>query len=334
MNRASLCFFGRTELKPLLRRSKSRAPIDMHQPALYDDFRPPRRIALLSGEATEEVLAYLGRDPVSNLFKLSWLENYGICAPGRPDLFHFRAVRNADRLMGVALLITNRLALLHTEDAQTARTLGRWHRDRGVRLEHIVSRRQSVTPFWNEYGASPDVRARLVRDQELYAIERNAWIAQGPPPPNRFEGNVRLARHADVPAIFLASARMHAEETLEDPLERDAAHFRRHVEHRIENGRTYAWFDDHRRLLFKADISAQSPWGAQISGVYTPPALRGQGIATRGMFDVCEALFQRGFPRVTLYVNRTNAAARRVYEKVGFDYHTDYQTVFVESAPR
>jgi predicted GNAT family acetyltransferase len=175
----------------------------------------------------------------------------------------------------------------------------------------------------------------LVRDQELYLLTRDAWLSRlSEPPAADFGGHVRQASPEDVHSIFWASARMHAEETLEDPLERNASHFRRHVEHRIENGRTYAWFDDHRRLLFKADVSAQSPWGAQISGVYTPPSLRGQGIATRAMYDVCDALFERGFPRVTLYVNRTNKAARRVYEKVGFGYHTDYQTVFVESVPR
>ena len=64
------------------------------------------------------------------------------------------------------------------------------------------------------------------------------------------------------------------------------------------------------------------------------PALRGNGIATRGMYDLCDLLFERGFPRVTLYVNRTNLPARRVYQKVGFRYHADYQTVFVESESR
>ena len=125
-----------------------------------------------------------------------------------------------------------------------------------------------------------------------------------------------------------------AHRRVEDPLEKDANHFRRHVEHRIDNGRTYVWFDQHRRLLFKADISAQGSWGAQISGVYTPPALRGNGIATAAMTQICDALFDRGFPRATLYVNRTNEAARRVYAKVGFRYHTDFQTVFIDSGSR
>lgn len=303
----------------------------MHAPAHYEDFRQPRRIAELGGDAAAEVSEYLARDPISNVFMLSWLENYGICAPGRPDLFSFRAVRDNGRLVGVSLLITHRLALLSTDDAPTARSLGRWHREQGVRLDHVVSRRQAVTPFWQEYAAS-GIRPRLLRDQELYEVERNEWLARRGSA-ERTHG-VRLARMSDLDAIFWASARMHTEETLEDPLARDAAHFRRHVEHRIENGRTYAWFDDHRRLLFKADISAQSAWGAQISGVFTPRALRGRGIATIAITEICEDLFKRGFPRVTLYVNRTNDAARRVYQKVGFRYHTDYQTVFVESDPR
>lgn len=142
-------------------------------------------------------------------------------------------------------------------------------------------------------------------------------------------GSCRLANRRDADSVFWASARMHTEETLEDPLERDATHFRRHVEHRIDNDRTYVWVDEMRRLTFKADISAQSRFGAQVSGVYTPPNLRGRGIATRGMRDICAALFARGYPRVTLYVNAGNEPAKRVYQKVGFEYHTAYQTVFV-----
>lgn len=304
----------------------------MQAPAHYEEFRPSAPILELGGDAADEVERFLASDPIANLFMLSWLENYGICAPGRPDLFTFRAARDEGELCGVSLLIAGRLALLSVDSPQHARALGAWYERHGVRLDHIVSRRQVVVPFWNEYSTLSKARARLLRDQELYEVERSSWLRRLADAAGA--RNVRLARHSDLDSVFWASAAMHAEETLEDPLTRDAAHFRRHVEHRIENGRTYVWFDEHRRLLFKADISAQSSWGAQISGVYTPPALRGQGIATRAMTDICADLFDRGFPRVTLYVNRTNVAARRVYQKVGFRYHTDYQTVFIEPKAR
>lgn len=304
----------------------------MHVPANYEAYGVTPEVADLGGDAAEEAEAYLARDPVSHVFMLSWLENYGLSAPGRPELFGFRAVREHGRVVGLSLLITDRLALMAVDDARGARVLGKWHRERGAALDHIVSRRQAVAPFWGVYSQRVDVRARLVRDQELHVIERSDWLRAHAV--SSRPADVTLARRADLDAIFWASARMHAEETLEDPLARDAVHFRRHVEHRIENGRTYAWFDEHRRLLFKADISAQSSWGAQISGVYTPPALRGQGVATTAVAAICDDLFERGFPRVTLYVNRTNEAARRVYQKVGFRYYTDYQTVFIEPVSR
>ena len=101
------------------------------------------------------------------------------------------------------------------------------------------------------------------------------------------------------------------------------------MRHRIELGRSYVWFDEGRRLVFKVDVSAQSRYGVQLSGVYTPEPFRRQGIATRGMFDACRLLFERGWPRVTLYVNQDNHGARRLYERLGFVYHGEYETVFV-----
>lgn len=291
-----------------------------------------RRVSLLTPDDRAEVVKFLGRDIPKNLFMLSWIENYGLVAGRRPDLFHFRSVRCGDDLLAVMLVITERLALIETVDSDAARMLGDWYRKGGFRLEHLVSSTRAVEPLWDSYsegGTHPTNRARLVRDQELYLMTREQWqLISKDLEPEQF-GATRLARRRDVDAVFWASARMHTEETLEDPLERDANHFRRHVEHRIDNDRTYVWIDEMRRLIFKADISAQSSHGAQISGVYTPPNLRGRGIATRGMFDICRALFERGYPRVTLYVNGSNAPAKRVYQKVGFEYHSAYQTVFV-----
>ena len=307
------------------------------QPSAHIHGRADGRVELLGVEHHDEVRAMLERDIPRNLFMLSWAENYGLCAPTRPDLFHYCGLRVGGRLAGVVLVITDRLTLLDVLDEAAARRLGEHYREGRFHFEHVVSARNCVGPVWDAYASGGYASARLDREQELYVLDRELWEARGrdldkagaTPDPGG-EGHARLARPDDVDAVFWASARMHAEETLEDPLERDADHFRRHVEHRIDHDRTYVWFDDHRRLLFKADVSAQSGYGAQISGVYTPPALRGRGLATRGMIDICQALFDRGFPRITLYVNRDNEAARRVYQKVGFVFHAPYQTVFVE----
>lgn len=304
----------------------------MYSPAYRQASELHRVDSIADEERADTIASYLSRDPVTNLFMLSWLDNYGVGAPSRPDLFRFRAARIGSEVRGVALIITDRLLLLDVDDADTAASLGLWHGQGGCRLEHIVSSRCCVAPFWSSYTKGTESSARLVRDQELYVLDRQEWLRARPARRDSgYAGRVRLAEARDVHAVFWASAAMHAEETLEDPLVRDPGQFRRHVEHRVENGRTYVWFDARQRLLFKADISAQSSWGAQISGVYTPPALRGRGIATQAMHDICNALFDSGFPRVTLYLNRANEAARRVYRRVGFRFWTDYQTIFVAS---
>lgn len=293
--------------------------------------------ALLAEESHAEVLTFLSADVSPNLFQLCWLDNHGVATRGRPDLYHYAGLRGpTGRLEAVTLAISGRLVLIHALDDDAAAAMGRWYRHRGVVLEHVVSARESVTPFWKAYAAEdvePAVRARLDRQQHLYVLRRDTWFDQVHPKlRGRFEPTgVRRARLDQLEPIYLTSAQMHLEETLEDPLELQPEAFRKHVRHRIQSGRSFAWFDAHRRLIFKTDLSACSGFGAQISGVFTPPRFRGQGIATRALFDICEELFESGLPRITLYVNAENEAAHRVYQKVGFQYHADYQTVFVES---
>ncbi len=289
---------------------------------------------MLSPKHLDEVLAFLSHDVVRNMFMLSWADNYGIAAPGQPDLFHFSGLRKGSRLTAVALVITGRLLLIDSDDDDSTRQIAQWYRRAHFQFEHIVSAREVVTPFWQTYGDSASfATARLDRFQQLFAVERRAWLGLLPTRVDHMPSPLKLATQADIESVFLASARMHEEETLEDPLQRDPGHFRRHVMHRIETDRTWVWFDEHRRLLFKADVSAQSRYGVQVSGVYTLPIMRGQGIATRAMVDMCDALFKRGFPRIVLYVNEDNLAARRVYQKVGFSFHCLYETVFISEDP-
>lgn len=287
-----------------------------------------------------EIVDFLTRDIPPNLFQLSWLANHGVRPLSNPDLYAFRGIRGSNgELKAVSLLITDRLALVDARDSQTAARFGEWCRRRSVAFDHVVSEADSAEPFWNAYanpdGAGEDAgaSARLVRPQSMYVLEPGTSSLAGGADDDRPERtDVRRATLADLDPLFSASAHMHREETLEDPLERDPDSFREHVRHRVESDRSFVWFAPEERLVFKADISAQSRYGVQISGVYTAPDLRGQGLATRAVYDICETLFEQGAPRIVLYVNRENNAARRVYEKVGFDFYTEYRTVFVDSS--
>ncbi len=293
--------------------------------------------ALLRTKDYHELMVFLCEDTPLNIFQICWLERNGV-ESHRHDAFHFRAIRGArNELVAVALVITNRLLLLDARDPAAAHRLGHWYRQRPTPLHHVVSSQSSVVPFWQAYcHDSSDFRnirprARLIQNQEFYYLTaemlehaRHQHRRDFPQP-----SALRIARYGDLDALFLASARMHREETLEDPLVHDPDVFRRHVENRIDNGRSHVWINDHHRLLFKADISADGSAGVQISGVFTDPLSRGKGVATRAMFDLCDKLFADGVPLITLYVNHNNEAAKRVYTRIGFRYYADYQTIFV-----
>ncbi len=286
--------------------------------------KPPQK---LRNRHQRKLWDFLLEDVDANLFCLSWLESRGVEAQ-RPDHFTFWGWFNKRRqLQAAALNVSDRLLMLDTRHRDFARAYGHFLRNQRTRFRHIVSRRSHVEPFWQAYAhGDPDfgVRARLIQHQRLYRLLPENFHA-----PLKRQSGVRRVQLEELDPIFLASVKMHREETLEDPLRKDASSFRRHVRYRIENGRTFGWFDDHRRLLFKADISTQCSRGAQISGVYTAPQFRNQGVATRAMTDLCATLFNEGLPRLTLYVNQTNEAAIRVYDKLGFVFLAPYQTIFV-----
>jgi len=70
---------------------------------------------------------------------------------------------------------------------------------------------------------------------------------------------------------------------------------------------------------FMADVGAEEPAeGALLGGVVTDPALRRRGVAREGLTSLCRRLMSRGMPAVALHVAEENAAARRLYEGVGF----------------
>jgi ribosomal protein S18 acetylase RimI-like enzyme len=186
----------------------------------------------------------------------------------------------------------------------------------------LVGERRAVELLWSAidgtYPRPREVRAR----QFVYRL--TPADAVGPP-----AGAVaELATPADEDEVLVLSAAMHLEEMGEDPLDVDPIGYRRRVRLLIERGWTFLY--RHRgRIAFKMDIGCAGQRTAQIQGVYTPPGLRGRGLATVGMAACCALAFER-CPLLSLYVNDFNHAAVALYERLGFvrmDY--DFQTVLL-----
>jgi predicted GNAT family acetyltransferase len=63
---------------------------------------------------------------------------------------------------------------------------------------------------------------------------------------------------------------------------------------------------------------------AAVGNVYTRRDRRGRGLAGRLTGAVVEALGRMNIPVVALNVSRQNAAAIRVYERLGFAIHCEF----------
>ena len=175
-------------------------------------------------------------------------------------------------------------------------------------LRSFVGPKRAVDGLWTRvrtwHRAPTIVRER----QPLYALWPQALTApEGAP--------VRRARADEAPLVAEHSAHMILGELGYDPRAQRGS-FLAGVRRAIELGLWWVWIDDDG-LRFQCNVGAQTPVTAQVQGVWTPPALRGRGYATRGLAAVAQQLLTTS-PTVSLYVNDFNTAAIAVYERLGF----------------
>jgi ribosomal protein S18 acetylase RimI-like enzyme len=78
------------------------------------------------------------------------------------------------------------------------------------------------------------------------------------------------------------------------------------------------------RLVGKINVSGVSFTRYQVGGVYVCPEFRGKGIARQMAYEFISSLISDG-RGVTLFVRKTNAAARRLYSGLGFKLRNDYR---------
>jgi ribosomal protein S18 acetylase RimI-like enzyme len=246
------------------------------------------------------LIEFLARDPTSNLFALDLLSR------ANPFVRVWAAHGStSSAIQATALVIADGRLLVPSGTPEGCERLGA-HLQSDLEVRRIIGPEASTIAFWDAHGRP---QARLNREHRLLELTPASFR-------DGATSGLHLAQPADVGEVLTVAAAMHEEELGSSPMQRDPVGFEKNIKNRIRRGRTFVDRID-GVLAFKVDIGSDCEFGAQLEGVYTLPALRSRGLASRGLRTLCRALLDRR-PRVTLHVHAANQAARRAYENVGF----------------
>ena len=261
-----------------------------------------------------EVLAYLERRPLYTAYLAGLIRDNGIESTLNRGTFH--GYRNQlDELEGVALI--GHVTLMETSSDQAIHAFAQTAQlCQGVHL--IMFEENRINKFWGGY---------VVPGQGMHHAGRQLLFELRWPIEVSRVSNLRCARVQDLPLVIPVHAEMACEESGVDPREQDAEGFFQRYVRRIEQGRTLVLIED-GKLLFKAEVVAETPETTCLEGVWVNPEVRRQGYGRRCMSQLARMLLLRT-KSICLFVNDENEGARRFYQQSGYHLRAVYDTIYL-----
>lgn len=257
-------------------------------------------------------LAYLSGAPYDNVF-LSWLIAADRSSSTRAALYVY--VDSQAQIRGAAFF--GRQVVIAAEDDEVIAAFAAMAPS--YRFERmIVGPRRIVERYW-EHVRAWHPPPRITREsQPVLAVDRESLRG------DRDGVTVRRARPSEWESVAHNSAKMIEHELEYDPRS-FAAEFNANVRMMIDRG---LWWVGERdgELCFFCNAGPRSPQTLQLQGIWTPPKLRGRGFAAAALYGICEELLS-DVPTLSLYVNGFNAAALRLYDRVGFRQVGEFRTL-------
>jgi len=262
-----------------------------------------------------ETLSFLAQRPLHTVYMASLIRDNGVNSPlNRGAFYSYRDAQG--RLDGVALLGHATLVEAHTDSALTA--FARLAKQSS--LPYLIRGEEDlVKKFWSQYGKSGQGASRICRE----LLMEQVTAPQGPAVPG-----LRLATLEDLESVAKVNAAMALAESGSDPLLRDPKGFLDRTAHRIARGRNWIWKED-GKLLFKADIIADTPEVIYLEGIYVEPGERGKGYGSACLSQLGRMLLRRT-GSICLTVNTRKNKTKGFYTKAGYVMRSYYDTIYLQ----
>lgn len=273
-------------------------------------------VSELADEQTNEVLAFLAERPIHTICMTGLIRDNGLVSEHNRGTFY--GCRNSEgRLEGVALI--GHATLIETRTRGAIREFALVAQIHN-RLHMIMAEQEKVEEFWNHYADEGQLM-RVACRELLFELKNGVEISAGA------EG-LRLAALADLDLIAPVHAEMAEAESGVNPLEKDREGFLQRCSRRINKNRVWVLVED-GRLMFKADVQAESSEMVYLEGIYAAPEARGTGLARKCLTGLCRTLLSKT-RSICVLVNEENEKAHAFYRICGFKRISNYDTIFLE----
>lgn len=267
-------------------------------------------VETISAATRQPALDYLAREPYLNVF----LSHLLLHDKGPTVQKNVLVAFDGRTIAGVAYC--GQQIVIASEPVAVSALAANVLRHRRPRM--IIGPRATVDALWEIIGKKCGT-PRLVRERQLVMMLDRYHL--------RRDGAAVTVRHAKIDewsAVAESSASMIAQELEYDP-RRDAPSFGASVRQMIERKLWWVGLYENR-LCFFCNIGPWSDRTVQLQGIWTPPEMRGRGLATASLSAISDRLLDLS-PTLSLYVNDFNDAAIALYRRVGFEHAGDFKTL-------
>jgi len=274
-----------------------------------------RRTFELKNRNEVEVLAFLNVRPVHTVVMTSFILDNGI--DSKLNRGKFYGVRNAEgKLDGVALI--GHTTLVEARSPEALKALAFAAKQSSTPIHLIMSSGDAAEDFWRYYGDGFH-EPRLTCTEFLFEVNFPFLVPRG-------DWEVRKAEATEVTEIAEAQAAIAFMESGVDPMETDREGFMARVLRRIEQNRIFVVYEGDK-LVFKADIIAETADLIYLEGVYVAPEYRGKGVGSGCLAKLTLNLLKR-VQNVCLLSNINFIDAHMTYVKAGFKHTDSCTTLF------
>jgi predicted GNAT family acetyltransferase len=262
-----------------------------------------------------EVLEFLARRPLHTAYMATLVRDNGLVHSNNRGVFY--GYRNsAKNLVGVALIGHATIVEARTDAAVAAfaQLAAHSHQANLIRGE-----RKTVESFWQHFSATGQT-SRLVCRELLFEKKEIT------PLPEHL-AHLRPATLDDIEYVLNVNAMLAFEEGGVNPFQRDREGFRARAARRIKQGRVWLGVKNDTPI-FKADVVGDTPEAIYLEGIHVAPEERMKGHGKRCLTQLSSTLLRRT-KSICLTVNQRKADTVKFYVKAGFDFHSEYETIYL-----